>query len=128
MKGFVQFYAAVTVFYTVWKHYILPACVNVGSMKVMESDVFPASTGGGPSVVMLDITHEKCPMTFVRTRLALDGLAPGSLLAVRLKGEEPRKNVSRSVSGLGHLIVSEQEETDGSIVLTIQKKGGPKTT
>ncbi|MFT8462490.1 sulfurtransferase TusA family protein [Acetobacter persici] len=71
---------------------------------------------------MLDITHEKCPMTFVRTRLALDGMAAGRVLMVRLMGEEPHRNVRRSVLGLGHAVLAEQAAEDGSIVLTVQKK------
>lgn len=71
---------------------------------------------------MLDISHEKCPMTFVRTRLALDALPPGSLLAVRLRGAEPLQNVTKSVKALGHCIVSEQSEAEGIVVLTVQKK------
>ena len=50
----------------------------------------------------LDITHELCPMTFVRTRLALDKLAPGQLLLVKLKGEEPLRNVPRTATEQGH--------------------------
>ncbi|OAG77224.1 hypothetical protein Amal_01474 [Acetobacter malorum] len=69
------------------------------------SEILPADSSQ-PETRMLDITHEKCPMTFVRTRLALDGMAPGSLLAVRLKGEEPHKNVRRSVLALGHAVLS----------------------
>ncbi|WP_252346751.1 sulfurtransferase TusA family protein [Acetobacter sp. P1H12_c] len=71
---------------------------------------------------MLDITHEKCPMTFVRTRLALDGMAAGRVLVVRLRGEEPHRNVCRSVLALGHTVLAEQAAEDGSIVLTVQKK------
>lgn len=85
------------------------------------SEILPADSSH-PETRMLDITHEKCPMTFVRTRLALDGMAPGSLLAVRLKGEEPHTNVRRSVLALGHAVLSEQAEEDGSVVLTILKK------
>ncbi len=29
---------------------------------------------------VLDISNDVCPMTFVRTRLALDRMAPGSVL------------------------------------------------
>lgn len=85
-----------------------------------SAGLFPDSSQNAP--VTLDITHEKCPMTFVRTRLALDGLAAGGLLAVRLMGEEPHRNVRRSVLGLGHAVLAEQPEADGSVVLTIQKK------
>ncbi|MDE7547571.1 sulfurtransferase TusA family protein [Acetobacter fabarum] len=74
------------------------------------------------SAVVLDITEEKCPMTFVRTRLALDGLPSGGLLVVRLVGEEPHRNVSRSVRALGHIILADTPQPDGSVVLTIRKK------
>ena len=40
----------------------------------------------------LDITRDLCPMTFVRTRLALDRMTAGQTLLVLLKGEEPRQN------------------------------------
>ena len=54
----------------------------------------------------IDITTETCPMTFVRVKLALERLSSGSVLAVRLKGEEPLRNVPRSASAEGHEIVS----------------------
>ena len=41
----------------------------------------------------IDITRDICPMTFVRTRLALDRMAPGETLLVTLKGQEPLHNV-----------------------------------
>ncbi|MBM3557423.1 MAG: sulfurtransferase TusA family protein, partial [Alphaproteobacteria bacterium] len=44
----------------------------------------------------IDITAEVCPMTFVRTKLALEKLPKGGVLEVRLKGAEPLKNVPRS--------------------------------
>ena len=42
----------------------------------------------------LDITSEVCPMTFVRTRLALDRMRPGQVLLVRLRGEEPLRKAA----------------------------------
>lgn len=39
-----------------------------------------------PAIVELDITADTCPLTFVRTRLALDSMAPEGVLVVRLKG------------------------------------------
>lgn len=77
-----------------------------------------------PVIVELDITADTCPLTFVRTRLALDGMAHGGVLVVRLKGEEPHRNVGRSVRALGHAIVSEVAHADGSMVLIIRKKTG----
>ena len=60
-------------------------------------------------------------MTFVRTRLALDHLASGSLLLVRLQGDEPRRNVPRTAAELGHAVLSLTDETDGTALLLLQK-------
>ncbi|MBL7232503.1 sulfurtransferase TusA family protein [Komagataeibacter oboediens] len=61
----------------------------------------------------IDITHEVCPMTFVRTRLALDRLPAGGKLLVRLRGTTPLDNVLRSLKLLGHVVEEIQTETDG---------------
>jgi TusA-related sulfurtransferase len=54
----------------------------------------------------LDITAEVCPMTFVKTRLLIERMAPGETAEVRLKGAEPLVNVPQSVSELGHAVLS----------------------
>lgn len=56
---------------------------------------------------ILDITGETCPMTFVRTRLALDRLPAGGRLRVRLRGAVPLDNVTRSARQLGHAVAGE---------------------
>lgn len=61
-------------------------------------------------------------MTFVRTRLALDRLPPGGLLRVRLRGEEPLRNVSANVVALGHDLLETQALADGSTVLDIRRR------
>jgi tRNA 2-thiouridine synthesizing protein A len=71
----------------------------------------------------LDIRNEICPMTFVRTRLALDRMAPGETLLVVLRGEEPRRNVPRSAAAQGHEILSEQTGADGITRLVLRRGG-----
>jgi len=44
-------------------------------------------------------------MTFVRTKLALERMRSGEVLSVRLKGEEPLRNVPRSARDEGHIIL-----------------------
>ena len=61
----------------------------------------------------LDITGEVCPMTFVRTRLALDRLESGQTLLVRLRGEEPLANVPRTARDQGHQVLSVDTGADG---------------
>jgi tRNA 2-thiouridine synthesizing protein A len=61
----------------------------------------------------IDITHDVCPMTFVRTRLALDKMAPGETLLVKLKGQEPLQNVPRTATEQGHEILLLETDADG---------------
>jgi TusA-related sulfurtransferase len=64
----------------------------------------------GPSSVLeadldLDITDEACPMTFVRTKLALEQMPIGGTLYIRLRGGEPVRNVPRAVRDHGHEVL-----------------------
>jgi TusA-related sulfurtransferase len=71
----------------------------------------------------LDITGETCPMTFVRTRLALDHMAPGQTLLVRTRGEEPRRNLPRTATEQGHAVLGQRELADGTTELLLRKNG-----
>ncbi|HQS17469.1 sulfurtransferase TusA family protein [Reyranella sp.] len=68
----------------------------------------------------IDITGEVCPMTFVRTKLRLERMNPGETLAVRLRGDEPLRNVPRAARDEGHTILG--IEPDGDIhIVTIRR-------
>ncbi|MGE0223784.1 MAG: sulfurtransferase TusA family protein [Acetobacteraceae bacterium] len=69
----------------------------------------------------LDITSEICPMTFVRTRLALDRMAPGQTLRVRLRGEEPLRNVPRTAREQGHEVLQLETGEDGISTLLLRR-------
>ena len=71
----------------------------------------------------IDITQDLCPMTFVRTRLALDRMAPGQVLLVRLKGEEPLRNVPRTAAEQGHQVLSLEQTADGISLLRLRRGG-----
>jgi TusA-related sulfurtransferase len=71
----------------------------------------------------LDITGELCPMTFVRTRLALDRMRPGETLLVRLRGEEPLRNVPRTAREQGHEVLSLRTAADGVSLLLLRRGG-----
>ena len=70
---------------------------------------------------VLDITAEVCPMTFVRTRLALDRMAPGTVLLVKLRGEEPLRNVPRTATEQGHQVLSLETGPDGVSQLRLRR-------
>ncbi|MDI3308858.1 MAG: sulfurtransferase TusA family protein [Acetobacteraceae bacterium] len=69
----------------------------------------------------IDITAETCPMTFVRTRLALDRMEKGQTLLVRLRGEEPRRSVPRTAGEQGHAVLAQQDLPDGTMLLLLRK-------
>jgi tRNA 2-thiouridine synthesizing protein A len=79
-------------------------------------------TNRTPPDRVLDITAETCPMTFVRTRLALDQLASGQTLLVLLRGEEPTRNVPRTAVEQGHQVLAQETEADGSMRILLRKK------
>jgi TusA-related sulfurtransferase len=60
-------------------------------------------------------------MTFVRTRLALDTLASGQILLVRLRGEDPLRNVPRAAADQGHEPLDLLPQEDGAFVLVLRK-------
>lgn len=55
-------------------------------------------------------------MTFVRTKLRLERMQSGEVLAVRLRGSEPLHNVPRAARDEGHVIVDIVAEGDDHIV------------
>ena len=71
----------------------------------------------------IDITRDLCPMTFVKTRIALDRLTAGQTLLVRLKGEEPLRNVPRTATEQGHTVLEQRREADGTTLLLLRKGG-----
>jgi tRNA 2-thiouridine synthesizing protein A len=54
------------------------------------------------AVRTLDITALTCPMTWVRTNLELERMAPGEELEVRCPEGEALENVPRSAAEAGH--------------------------
>lgn len=58
----------------------------------------------------LDITPDTCPITFVKTKLLIERMAPGQVAEIRLEGAEPLDNVPRSVREFGHTVLSLEPE------------------
>lgn len=57
------------------------------------------------STQTLDITREHCPMTFVKTKLALSKMAAGDVLEVLLLEGEPLENVPKSAAEQGFKVL-----------------------
>lgn len=69
----------------------------------------------------IDITKEHCPMTFVKTKIALAKLKKGDILEVLLSEGEPLDNVPRNAKDQGYNVLS-VEHVEGPVhKVTIQK-------
>lgn len=55
--------------------------------------------------VTIDISEYYCPLTFVKTKVALAEMNTGETLEIFLRGEEPFCNVPRSAQEEGHEIL-----------------------
>ena len=71
----------------------------------------------------VDITDVVCPVTFVKTKVALEELEDGQILQVHLNDGEPVLNVPRSVKEEGHQILKLFTNDDGTYELFIRKVG-----
>lgn len=69
----------------------------------------------------IDITAEVCPMTYVRTKLALERVEAGAQLEILLRGDEPLRNVPRSAREEGHEVVSLDPIGEGTWRLILRK-------
>ena len=52
----------------------------------------------------LDIRAYVCPLTWVKAKIALDGIAPGERLEVLLREGEPLENLPRTAEEEGHRV------------------------
>lgn len=70
---------------------------------------------------VLDLRGAVCPIPVVRTKKALEEMAPGEVLEVILDYPPSMENVRRFVESQGHEVLSSAEE--GVMRLRIKKKG-----
>ncbi|WP_240986808.1 sulfurtransferase TusA family protein [Acididesulfobacillus acetoxydans] len=71
----------------------------------------------------LDITDVTCPLTFVKTKVALEDLDARQLLEIRLNEGEPIQNVPHSLKDEGHKILEASRNEDGTYTLVVEKDG-----
>ena len=69
----------------------------------------------------VDITDVVCPVTFVKTKVALEELDDGQILAIRMNDGEPVQNVPRSIKEEGHQILKLNANDEGTYTLIVKK-------
>ncbi len=70
----------------------------------------------------LDLRGVICPYNFVKTKLKLETMEEGQVLAVILDAGDPIRNVPQSVSNEGHTVLS-QESFEQSYRVIIRRRG-----
>jgi tRNA 2-thiouridine synthesizing protein A len=73
------------------------------------------------TTLLLDITGDVCPMTFVKVKMGLQRIASPGKLNVRLK-EDALKNVISSLKAEGHRVTNVSRE-EGAFLLEVTKGG-----
>jgi TusA-related sulfurtransferase len=71
----------------------------------------------------LDLRGVICPYNFVKTKLKLETMEPGQVLAVILDEGDPIRNVPRSVVDDGHAVIKQEALTKAYRVM-IRKRAG----
>ena len=70
----------------------------------------------------IDIKGEVCPYTFVKTKLALEGLNSGQVLEVITDHKPAVRNVTKSCENEGHEILESGKINETDYRLIIKKK------
>lgn len=69
----------------------------------------------------LDLRGVICPYNFVKTKLKLEAMEQGQVLAVLLDDGDPIRNVPQSVRNEGHTVLS-QDCVEGSYRVLIRRR------
>jgi TusA-related sulfurtransferase len=70
---------------------------------------------------VLDLENEVCPYTFVKSKMAVEKLAPGQVLEIHLGNSESAGNVPRSLDLEGHQVLNVDNPRRGHWVVTVQR-------
>jgi tRNA 2-thiouridine synthesizing protein A len=80
------------------------------------------------AAAMVDLRRDTCPITWVKTRIALEKVGPGELVVLLLREGEPLRNVPASAAEEGHRVVSAaplEDEGAGTWEVVLEKGAAP---
>lgn len=76
------------------------------------------------AVARLDLRGIACPLTFVKTRMALDRLAPGEPLEVLLDAGEPAESVPPACADDGDVVLELKPWSEPGVVRLVVARSG----
>lgn len=71
----------------------------------------------------IDIRGLVCPMTFVKSKLAIEVMEPGEVLEILLDYEEASRNIPKSMKDHDHEVLQVEKVNDTDWVLFVRKGG-----
>ncbi|MEE9275530.1 MAG: sulfurtransferase TusA family protein [bacterium] len=72
----------------------------------------------------VNLLGEICPMTWVRTKLALEGMGAGEVLEVWLDEGEPAESVPQSAEAEGCALEAAAPRPGGGVIIRLRKPSG----
>jgi TusA-related sulfurtransferase len=69
----------------------------------------------------LDLRGEVCPYTFLKSKLALEGVPAGGTLRVLVDNETSARDVPRSLDRSGYAVLAVEPIGDGAWAIVVQK-------
>ncbi|UCE79819.1 MAG: sulfurtransferase TusA family protein [Nitrospiraceae bacterium] len=70
----------------------------------------------------IDIKGLVCPYTFVKSKLAIEGMEIGQVLEILLDSEEASNNIPKSMVDHGHTVLNVEKINDTDWLLLIRKE------
>lgn len=71
----------------------------------------------------VDITDVICPITFVKSKVAIEDIEDGQILQILMNEGEPIQNVPRSLKEEGHKVIKVSNNSDGTFTIFVEKGG-----
>lgn len=87
----------------------------------LEFDINPIEQEKKKDVELLDLRGVKCPINFVKAKVAISSLTIGDVLDIYLDMGEPIRNVPRSLEKEGHTILTKELIKDSFYKISVKK-------
>ena len=72
-------------------------------------------------IKVIDMLDEVCPMTFVKTKLAIEKINQGERIKVIYNSQEAKTNVPKSLAELNHKVISINDINKKQFYIIIEK-------
>lgn len=71
---------------------------------------------------VVELKNEVCPFTFIKSKLAIEDMAPGQVLQVVVSHAPAAENVPRSFENEGHSVLGVDQTGEHEWTITVRKK------